>query len=431
MAIMNNKMQAVADTVTPTTKVTPAPTTSGGQLANAATGSLAKTPMKSIYDNHGNKVDVYTSGPNAGKDANGNLILQGDAPVDTAVSGADKTPAATRTVLTTITNSDGTTTTVYSDGTHETSSAVPGSTGSSSTTPERTLARDTFANTLALVFGSKEASQPYIGKLYDLVSGFYKTGSTVDEALNLAMYEANAKKTIPEFTKRFAGIFALQDQLNAGAAIHVPSIAEFFTAEASMGQILTNAGMGELATQDFLGSIIGKGKSVLEVGNLINDVFNTIDTAPDALKKDLQTNFPGVSRTDIATALLTGDKGAAELSNKVKTLSVQSAAKTQGLSLDTAAASNISSLGYDYQQSLTGFGTVKNLERANVLASFKGGKFTQEQAQSAVFGKDITQLNAIEQLKQEEQARMSGQSGTAKGAFATQYLAKQSGAGQY
>jgi hypothetical protein len=89
---------------------------------------------------------------------------------------------------------------------------VPGSTGFS-TTSTRTLAADTFANTLAIIFGAQEASQPYVAKLYSLVSNYYKTGSTIDEALNLAIREARTTNAIPEFTKRFAGIFALDDLL--------------------------------------------------------------------------------------------------------------------------------------------------------------------------------------------------------------------------
>jgi hypothetical protein len=296
----------------------------------------------------------------------------------------------------------------------------------------RTLARDTFISTLGLIFGNKEALQPYVSKLYDLVSGFYKTGATVDEALNLALYKAKNENVIPEFTNRFKGVFALRDKQNAGMAVTVPTIAEFFAAEAKMGEVLASAGLGDLATQSFLGDIIGKGKSVLEVGNLISDVFGAIDNAPAALKNDLNTYFPGVDRTSIAKAILTGEQGAQELSKKVKSISVLSAAQSQGIKgLDLAAASNIANQGFDYQSSLTGFGTVKNLERANQLASYAGETFSQQNAMDAVFGKNIAQQNAIERIKQTEFARYGGSSGTAKGAFSTGYLSKQSSAGQF
>lgn len=296
----------------------------------------------------------------------------------------------------------------------------------------RTLARDTFISTLGLIFGNKEALQPYVSKLYDLVSGFYKTGATVDEALNLALYKAKNENVIPEFTNRFKGIFALRDKQNAGLAVTVPTIAEFFAAEAKMGEVLSSAGLGDLATQAFLGDVIGRGKSVLEVGNLVSNVFAAIDDAPTTLKNDLNTYFPGVDRASIAKAILTGDAGAQELTKKIKSISVLSAAGSQGIKgLDLAGAADIASRGFDYQSSLTGFGTVKNLERASQLASYSGGTFSQQNAMDAVFGKSIEQQNAIERIKQTELARYGGTSGAAKGAFSTGYLSKQSPAGQF
>lgn len=283
--------------------------------------------------------------------------------------------------------------------------------GSPYVPPERTLASDTFKATLGLLFGSTEAAKPYVTQLYGLVSNFYKTGSTVDEAINLALYQAENEKSIPEFTKRFKGLFDIRDMKQKGMAVTVPTIAEFFATEAKMGEILTNAGLGDLATEDFLGGIIGQNKSALEVGNLISDVFTTIDYAPTELKKTLQTYFPGVDRASIAKAILTGKEGAQELSQKVKNVSVLSAAQQQGVTIDLAAATDIAKQGYDYQQSLSGFGQVKNLARAGTIAEFGGSKFTQEQAQQAVFGKNVQQQNILEDLKKQEEARYQGSSG--------------------
>jgi len=289
--------------------------------------------------------------------------------------------------------------------------------------PERILALDTFKATLGLLLGKDEANKPYIQKLYGLVSGLYKTGSSVDEALNLALYQAENENAIPEFTSRFKGIFAIRDLKQKGMAVTVPTIAEFFATEAKMGEVLTNAGLSDLATEEFLGGIIGLNKSVLEVGNLISDVFTAIDYAPTELKTTLQTYFPGVDRVSIAKAILTGKEGAQELSQKVKGVSVLSAAQQQGVAMDLATASNIAKQGYDYQQALTGFGQVKQLERAGTLAQFRGGQFTSTQAQEAVFGKSVQQQNILEQLKEEELGRFQGSSG--------RFASRDRGLGQY
>jgi hypothetical protein len=300
---------------------------------------------------------------------------------------------------------------------------IPVAQYSTTTTPETqtgVLAEDTFRNTLALLWGNKEASEPYVGKLYQFVSGFYKSGSTIDEAINLSIRKARDEGAIPEFTKRFAGIFALEDKLKAGQAVQVPTIKEFFAAEAKMGEILQSAGLGSLATQEFLGGVIGKGKSVLDVSNLVSDVFNTIDYAPAALKETLSTYFPGVDRASIAKAILTGEQGATELSNKIKGISVLSAAGTQGVKgIDLTYAQNIANMGISYQEALTGFGTVKNLERAGTIAEFSGNQFTSGQAQQAVFEKSAQQLSILDQIKAQELGRFQGQSGLTKTSLVT------------
>lgn len=295
----------------------------------------------------------------------------------------------------------------------------------------RTLALDTFKATLGLIFGKDEVNKAYISKLYSLVSGFYKSGSEIEDSINLALYQAESENAIPEFTSRFAGIFALRDAKQKGAAISVPTIAEFFATEAKMGEILTSAGLGELATESFLGGVIGRQKSVNEVATLISDVFYAIDYAPKEIKSTLSTYFPGVDRASLAKAILTGSEGAAELSQKVKGVSVLGAAQQYGITVDLPTAIDIANRGYDYNAALSGFGQVSSLGRASTLAEFGKGTFTQGQAQSAVFAKSPTELAQISNLKSIEEARFAGSAGTTKGSFSTQYLNKSSSAGQY
>jgi hypothetical protein len=290
-------------------------------------------------------------------------------------------------------------------------SVVPGSTGLELGST-RTLAKDTFKNTLSLFFGTQEMSKGWADALYGSVSGFYNTGSTIDEALNLSLQEARTNPVLKPFTDRFKGVYALQDRLAKGEAIEVPTIAEFFKSESTMGDVLRQAGMGELATQEFLGNVLGLGKSVLEVTNLINDTFYSIDNAPAALKADLQSIMQlGVSRTDIAKALLTGAEGATALNKKIAGVSTLSAAKSQGVTVDMGTAADIAARGFDYNQSLAGFGTVKRLERGKTLAQFSGGDFTQQEAIASTFENNVAAQEKIARIGEEEGARFAARSG--------------------
>lgn len=300
---------------------------------------------------------------------------------------------------------------IYDENGKRKTTIVPGSTGKEFG-EERTLAKNTFKNTLALFFGAQETSQPWMDTLYSSVAGFYNTGSTVDEALNLSLQEVRTNPALKPFTDRFSGIYALQDRLAKGEAIEVPTIAEYFKSESAMGDTLRQAGMGDLATQQFLGNVLGLGKSVLEVTNLITETFAAIDNAPAALKKDLQAYLDlGVSRTDIAKALLTGKEGAAALNKRITGLSTLSAAKSQGVTIDEATALDIASRGYDYNESLTGFGTVKRLERGQMLGKMSGLNLTQQETIASTFEQDVKAQDKIAKIAEEEANRFAGKSG--------------------
>lgn len=287
---------------------------------------------------------------------------------------------------------------------------VPGPTGLRADGTQ-TLAIDTFRNTLALLFGPKEASQPWVTALFDSASKFYNSGSTIDEAINLSLQDIRYNAALKPFTDRFNGIYALTDRLAKGEAITVPTVAEYFKSEAAMGDVLRAAGMGDLANQNFLGGIIGLGKSVLEVTNLITDTFDRIDNAPSALKADLQAFFPGADRTSIAKAMLLGDKGAAELTKKVKAISVMSAAKTQGITVSDLTSEDLAGQGYDYNESLTNFATVKQLERGQTLGRMSNIDFTQQEAIASTFQSNAAAAEKIRRIKEEETNRFSGTSG--------------------
>jgi hypothetical protein len=291
---------------------------------------------------------------------------------------------------------------------------VPGGTPKE---PTRTLAMDTFRSTLAGFFGAEEMTKPWVNALYNVMSKYYNTGSTIGESLNLSLQDARTSPDLKEFKDRFAPIYALQDRLQKGEAVTVPTIAEFVKSEAELGDVLREAGLGDLATQKFLGTILTD-KSVLTATNIITSVFDRIDNAPAALKSDLTEIMKlGASRIDIAKALLTGEEGASALEKKINNLSVFSAAKTQGVKIDMATAEDLASGGTQYGGALTGFAKVKGLERADTLARFGGSSFTQGEAIGASFQQNAAAIAKAEAEQAKESARFGGTSGLAASAL--------------
>jgi len=280
-----------------------------------------------------------------------------------------------------------------------------------SDTPNKTLAFDTFKNTLAIFFGKDEVEKPWVSSLYSVTAKYYNTGSTIDESINLSVQDARNNPELKTFADRFSGIYALQDKLAKGEAVQVPTVADYFRSESSMGEVLRQAGMGELATQQFLGGVLGLGKSVLTVTNLINDTFKSIDNAPEALKKDLATYFPGVSRTDIAKALLMGKEGTVELNKKIAGISTLSAAKSQGVNIDLTTGMDLAAAGATYGSSLGGFQKVKQLERGQDLGRMSGIDFTQQEAIGSTFMSSAAADEKIRRINEEEANRFAAKSG--------------------
>jgi hypothetical protein len=292
----------------------------------------------------------------------------------------------------------------------------PGSTGFEAGA-NKTLALDTFKNTLALFFGPSEVSQPWTNALFQVVSNFYKSGSTIDESLNLALRDARNNPLLKPFTDRFAGVYALQDRRAKGEAIDVPTIAEFFKSQEELGTRLRQVGLGDLATNEILGEVLGTGKSVATVLNLVDDVFMTIDNAPEQLKRDLQSVAPGVDRTSIAKALLLGKRGAEELQKKIKEVSVISAAKSQGIGINDTLAADLAARGVDYGTALTNFGTVaKGAQPFQKLTEISTGQAVkpvsaQDTLIKSLFQQDVKAQEQIRLEAEKEAARFSGTSG--------------------
>jgi len=284
-----------------------------------------------------------------------------------------------------------------------------------------TLAKDYFINTLALLMGSREeANKPYVTELYKLVSGFYKSGASIPDSINLALYQAKEEKSIPEFTNRFSGIFTLQERRLKGEAIDVPTIAEYVKSQQRLGDILRQSALGDLANETFLNTVMATGKSVDESTSIIVDVFDLIDTAPAAVKAQFATNYPSVTRAQLATALLTGTEGVKQLEKTVKKSGVIAAGTTQGIEVSDTLASDLVSKGQNFQTAGVGFSKVAQiLPQARRLTSIEAGlaagqqTYTTEQAVAATFDQSAKELQTLADMAEREGARFSKRTGIA------------------
>jgi hypothetical protein len=293
-----------------------------------------------------------------------------------------------------------------------------------------TLASDVFKQTLAIFFGASEMAKPWANELYKVVSKFYKQGATSEESFNMALLESRNNPAMAEFTKRFKGIFALQDMKQAGKAVTVPTIAEYFATESKMGDMLKASNLGDLANEDFLGDVLSKGVSATEFGNRITQIFDRIDNAPDVIKNTIGRYFPTLDRVQLAKALALGDKGAKQLEQELAGYEVLAGAGAQGLEASTALpggitleqAQQIAKAGGTYASTLGQFGQIARArETEQKLAEISGVKSIGVTGlTSAVISKSAAELKKLEDLTMQEEARFAAKAGTSPRALASQ-----------
>ena len=314
---------------------------------------------------------------------------------------------------------------------------VPGAIYEEDTTTTTTnLSEEAFINTLKLLMGSAEASKPYVKQLYTLVSKYYKSGSTIPDAINLALYDAQENKLIPEFTNRFSGIFKLRDRRAAGEILDVPTLAEYIKSQEALAEVFRSTNLSELATESFLNEVMGTGKSVASTTKIITDVYDAIRLAPEDWKNMVKTKIPFATEPMLAKALLLGSKGADELERDVNRYGIMAAAKSQGLTVGEETAGQLLAKGQGYLSSKPKFGqaalTIPEAQRLTSIEDRLEGKnvYTQEQAFSAIFDESAPEIKKLSLLEEREKARYSAKTGViGSKSFSSQI--RGSSAGQY
>jgi uncharacterized protein YoaH (UPF0181 family) len=301
----------------------------------------------------------------------------------------------------------------------------------------RTLARDTFKKTISSFFGESEAAKPWVEELYNAVSKLYLGGSSAEEAFNIALLDARNNPNLKTFTDRFKGIYALQDMKQAGKPVKVPTIAEYVVSQAAMGDLLNQAQLGDIATDEFTTELISKGNAVSTVANKINQVYNRIDLAPKDIKDTFSRFFPTVDRPTLARTILLGEKGTRELVDELGKLEVLAAAEKQGIAatperlggLTAERAAEYARMGETYSSIMP---KLQRVAQATPITSKLAGisrraDIGQAGIESAVIKGTAAELEELQRLSEEEEARYRARAGRAETGLASQQRALRSG----
>jgi hypothetical protein len=292
-----------------------------------------------------------------------------------------------------------------------------------------TLAKDVFKSTMALYFGQAELTKGWMDELYNVVSKFYRNGVDVATSFNMALLDARNNPNLKAFTDRFKGIYALQDLRQAGKPVEVPTIAQYVASQAGMADLLKQANLDDLATEEFTGELIGKGNSVTTIAEKIAKAYQRIDMAPKAIKDTFSRYFPTVDRPTLARTILLGQKGVDQLVDELAQYEVLAAAEQQGLGainriggLDLGRAQEYARRGETFSSLTPQFSRIaRALPTTSKLAGIsKMEDIGQVGLEKAVITQSAKELQQLEKLTAEEEARFAAKQGRAELGMASQ-----------
>jgi hypothetical protein len=336
----------------------------------------------------------------------------GKGTTSTTGTGTKPSTTKTKTISRTEDNGDGTYTIYYSDGTTKIGGTKI---GGAAEDPALQYQRDIEAANRKSAFQilADEFTQRGLPTLAAEVERFMKEGLTPAEA-RISIRNTQAYK------ERFKGN---EGRIKKGLAVYQPD--EYLAAEETYRNLLLANNLQDLANKNTTDAFIGGAISAVEVQDRIQNVFNKIDNADSTLKGQLGQYFgnygitdPNLQRTQLASALLSGETSSMSLERQLKKAQLRAGAALSDVTIAETGveslqkqleAQNVSDV---YGVAKTGFSTLaqtqRETERLGGIYGAEQAPMAEELQQEAFFG---LQSQRRKKLQEREQATFGGQAG--------------------
>ena len=354
---------------------------------NKAVLAPEQYPMAEIVTNTGQTVMVYTGGPLAGQDENGNFPIQASA---TIVSGDDE----------------------EDDGNGNGGSGGAGG-GGGGGTPQDNSKRQSAYDILLEEF-KRYGLESLVTPLKELI-----TDPTISES---------------EFSLKLRGSKAYTDRFKAneariGKGLRALSEADYIRLEDQYQNIMRNYGMpasyyakGELGRQQALEKFIAADVSATELEDRIMTAQERVIKGAPQIAQALKEFYPEITNGDILAYALDPANAMKEIQRKVTAAEIGGAALAQtGLTTSLARAEELQRMGVDKQSATAGYSMIGGgLQRGSELAAiYQQDPYTQTTAESEVFKLSGEQEARKQRQKVTglEKAAFGGQSGLTGGAL--------------
>ncbi len=264
---------------------------------------------------------------------------------------------------------------------------------------ERTAASAMLQSWLSTFF-DPEMDRDTINALMSFVNGQVQEDVPADAImLNI--------RSQPFYKQRFA---ANEELRKKGLAELTP--AEYLQAEQSYSRTLRTAGLSELANRNTFNKLLSGEVSDLELQDRITNVYSRIDNADTALQGELGKFFNvGLSKSDLAAALLTGSEGAASLKRKVAMAEIGAEFTPRGMT-SAIGVEELVNLGVTREEARRGAEYAKTgTERLTELASIYGAQTTGIQGELEAEAFKGLESQRRKRLVEQERASFAGSSG--------------------
>jgi hypothetical protein len=391
-----------ATTARPTSSVPTTPVNQNIPIApvesnsNMAVLDPTQYPMAEIMTNTGQKVMVYTGGPLAGQDKDGNFPIQATDPASFAPAGGG----------TSGTGGGGTPTGGLTTGTGGALPIAPA--GLTESQLQRKSAYDILYT---------EFKKYGLESLVEDVKGLIMT-ATSDAEITMGL------RASKNYQKRFAA-----NEQRIAKGLTALDEATYLAMEDQYQEVMRQYGLPE--------SYYAKDNTGKQVGFeqlLANDISNLEleDRIATAQKRVLNANpevtqaikqfYPDITNADILAYTLDPKNAIENIKRKVTAAEIGGAAIQSGLKTGMARAEQLGAAGVTKETAQQGFGTIAGgLQRGSQLASIYGeDPYTQTTAEQEVF--NIAGAQEARKQRQKvtglEKATFGGQSGVTSGALA-------------
>jgi hypothetical protein len=374
---------------------------------NMAVLAPEQYPMKEIVTNTGQRVMVYTGGPLAGQDEDGNFPIQATDPA------------------------------AFTSGGGAGGSAGAGAGGSAGTGAGGNVGGGAGGNAGANVgggVGGSGVSQNNSERqsAYDLLySEFdrYGLGSLVTPLRDLITSGISPS----EFTIRLRETDAYKKRFSANQArikngLRALSESEYIRNEDAYQEVMRRRGLppeyyarGDMGIQKGFEALLAGDVSSTELEDRIVTAQDRVINANPEIAATLKQFYPGISNGDILAYALDPANALNVIKRKITTAEIGGAAMMANLGTNLARAEELQRYGVDKAAATAGYSTIgAGLQRGSELASiYQQDPYTQATAESEVFKLPGAQEARKQRQKVTglEKAAFSGQSGLTGGAL--------------